>query len=109
MMSIVRPRTAAIVSGLCLMLAGCLSFSGNSADSNEWLDCVLSNAKRMPTSAGTPSDIADAALAACKLQEDVFAQKIQVMYPGASPDISTWRDQMRQRAITSVVEIRSSH
>lgn len=108
-MSIVRSSTAAIVSTLCLMLAGCLSLSGGREDSGVWLDCVLSNAKRMATAPGSPNEIADTALADCKAQEDDFAQKIQVMYPGASPQISTWRDDLRQRAVTAVIEIRSSH
>lgn len=108
-MRFVRSVTAAVSCALCLMLAGCLSLSGRPQDSGVWLDCVLSNARSMATNPGSPDQIADAALAACKSQEDDFAQKIQVLYPGASPQISTWREDLRARAVTAVVEIRSSH
>jgi hypothetical protein len=90
------------------MLAGCLSTSGEKADSGVWFDCVLSTAKRMATNPGSPSEIADAAIGECKPQENDFAQKVQVLYPGASPQISSWREEIRERAVAAVVEIRSS-
>jgi hypothetical protein len=108
-MSIVRSIAAAVASTLCLMLAGCLSTSGDKTDSGVWFDCVLSSAKRTATNPGSPSEIADAAIGECKSQENDFAQKIHVLYPAASPAISAWRDDIRARAVAAIVEIRSAH